>query len=469
MRTFFASISVTVLILCTVGQAGADLHDPAQAADYLIIAPADLLQSYPWIQQLAAWRSQHGRTAMIVAADSIWTEFGNGLPSDTTLKDFLFYVYDHWSAPHLRDVFIIGWHDLVPSHIDSTGGAAALTDYYYAVRENSPMLPLFSVGRLPWSPSQTPQLYDYYSKVVAYESQPEAPWQTRLQLIADFRDQAFNFEDASEGTIVNLNSSITVTRDYCDHPQGDPWHGDSSGIMQHLNDGSLIVAPFSRADFGTWGSGLHLTPQNLRTLSNGARLPIVLGIELDVNVNDFAVSGIPRALLENPDGGAIAYFGMSNFCFVMTTVMYRQSFFQVAAADTPRVLGDVWRYAAAISPSPDIHAMWEMLLGDPGLRLPAIHADTKDFAPQPSSLSLSCYPNPFNPSTQIQFELNRTEHVKLEVMNVLGQHVATLVDAPQIAGSHTVTWSGADHPSGLYFAVLEAGSVRHVTKMMLLK
>jgi hypothetical protein len=44
-----------------------------------------------------------------------------------------------------------------------------------------------------------------------------------------------------------------------------------------------------------------------------------------------------------------------------------------------------------------------------------------------------------------------------------------LVDGYIPAGSHQVEWNGRDYPSGLYFAVLETGSVRQVRKMMLLK
>jgi len=458
------------LLLCTASYA--NLHDTANRADYLIITPQNVIQSNAWIPQLADWRNQHGRTAMLVPSDSIWTEFGNGTPSDTTLKAFLFYAYDHWSAPQLRDVFIIGWHDLVPSHIDSSfWEEPALSDYYFAVRDSSQYgLPLISIGRLPWSPSQTPQLYNYYNKIVAYETQPPAPWQRRVHLIADSTEQSFAFAEASDASVEGLDSSVTILRNYVDYPQGDPRHGDSTLFMRNWNDGSLVVAPFSRADFGTWGYGLHLTPDNLGTLSNGSRLPIVLGIEEDVSLSSFLLSGIPAVLLSNPNGGAIGYFGVSNYCFVGTTVSYRLGLLQVATADSQRVLGDVWRMAS-IYLLPSMQAEWVMLFGDPGLRLPAMHAAA---IPEPTAVPhetrlIGNYPNPFNPSTQIEFELKQTARVKLEVMNILGQHMDTLIDGPQAAGSHSISWNGANHPSGLYFVVLQSGNIREVKKMMLLK
>ena len=67
-------------------------------------------------------------------------------------------------------------------------------------------------------------------------------------------------------------------------------------------------------------------------------------------------------------------------------------------------------------------------------------ADTR---PQGFAL-LQNYPNPFNPSTTIPYLLPAPTHVRLEVFNVLGQHVATLIDREQAAGWHTATWHGTD-------------------------
>jgi hypothetical protein len=96
-----------------------------------------------------------------------------------------------------------------------------------------------------------------------------------------------------------------------------------------------------------------------------------------------------------------------------------------------------------------------------------------DAAPKVYELSNN-YPNPFNPSTQIQYAVPRASNVSLIIYNVLGQQVRTLVDGPQNAGRFTVTWDGRDHSgrvvgSGVYFYRLNAGETSIVKKMLMLK
>jgi methionine-rich copper-binding protein CopC len=85
------------------------------------------------------------------------------------------------------------------------------------------------------------------------------------------------------------------------------------------------------------------------------------------------------------------------------------------------------------------------------------------------------YPNPFNPVTTISYDVPRTSHVKLEVYNVLGQSVTTLVNEPKAAGSYEVVWDGSSSgghkvASGIYFYRFTAdNNVIDTRKMMLLK
>ncbi len=79
------------------------------------------------------------------------------------------------------------------------------------------------------------------------------------------------------------------------------------------------------------------------------------------------------------------------------------------------------------------------------------------------------YPNPFNPTTTIAYALPETGRVKLEVFNILGQEVSTLVDEIMPAGSHEVVFDASAVPSGIYFYRLTHDGYSDTKKMALVK
>jgi len=79
------------------------------------------------------------------------------------------------------------------------------------------------------------------------------------------------------------------------------------------------------------------------------------------------------------------------------------------------------------------------------------------------------YPNPFNAKTSITYQVPKASDVRLEVYNLAGQKVATLVNGIQTAGRHVVTWDGSEAASGIYFYKLSAGDHTSMKRMALLK
>ncbi|TFH57931.1 MAG: T9SS type A sorting domain-containing protein [Candidatus Zixiibacteriota bacterium] len=84
------------------------------------------------------------------------------------------------------------------------------------------------------------------------------------------------------------------------------------------------------------------------------------------------------------------------------------------------------------------------------------------------------YPTPFNPSTSIHFSIPRHGRVRIDVFNLLGQSVTTLIDKEIDAGVHSVSWdgrnaAGTEAANGIYFYRLEAGEFTATRKMMMIK
>ncbi len=94
---------------------------------------------------------------------------------------------------------------------------------------------------------------------------------------------------------------------------------------------------------------------------------------------------------------------------------------------------------------------------------------------QPTGFALDQnYPNPFNPTTQIAFSIPAQMHVSVTIFNILGEKVATLVNANLSAGEHLLTWNALNQngemmPTGVYFYRLSTPTFTAVKKMLLLK
>jgi hypothetical protein len=78
-------------------------------------------------------------------------------------------------------------------------------------------------------------------------------------------------------------------------------------------------------------------------------------------------------------------------------------------------------------------------------------------------------PNPFNPTTRISFSLPEASHVKLEIYDLLGRKVATLVDEPMDAGEHEIGWDASGFSSGVYLVRLSSDNQVATIKLVLLK
>jgi hypothetical protein len=89
---------------------------------------------------------------------------------------------------------------------------------------------------------------------------------------------------------------------------------------------------------------------------------------------------------------------------------------------------------------------------------------------QPGKFALrGAYPNPFNSTVRIDFELPQSAQTTLRIYNMVGQQVATLLDRSLVRGTHSVVFHGDELSSGLYFARLESAGRVANTKLLLLK
>jgi hypothetical protein len=479
--------------LCFALIAVADLHDTDNSADYLIISSSDVIQQNGWIQNLADWRDDHGRVSMIVSTEEIFDEFGDGTPSDTTLKEFLHFARLSWTPPQLQYVFFIGHHDIVPSHIQQDSRPEPQTyfsDYFYATEiETEDYLPVLSIGRFPWSPTFNESLPDYYSKIIAYETAPEADWQRRVHFVTDSVEEGLlsvDWEEFAEGLIGDLPLFYQGIRDFMGASQDNPNFANLDTILQNWNEGNYLFSYVGRGSGCLWSEVYQIDSADLGDLNNQSRLPIIIpycaGREFEMSEDSLFTGCIPYNLLSNPNGGAIGYIAKSNIGWMGASSLYIHQAISAATDDSVATMGEMWRHgledlisstgSQIIGTSIGQTVFGSILFGDPALRLPdrTTAADENPNPELPSSIALlGNYPNPFNSITTIKYTVPSAARISLAIYNVEGREVETLVDNIVNAGEHTVRWNASAQASGIYFAMLRSGVVTKTAKLVYLK
>ena len=81
----------------------------------------------------------------------------------------------------------------------------------------------------------------------------------------------------------------------------------------------------------------------------------------------------------------------------------------------------------------------------------------------------NCYPNPFNPTTMITFQLSKSSDINLTIYDIAGREVATLFNGEKPAGIYSLPWNASNSSSGVYFYKITAGNFSQVKKMVLIK
>jgi hypothetical protein len=79
------------------------------------------------------------------------------------------------------------------------------------------------------------------------------------------------------------------------------------------------------------------------------------------------------------------------------------------------------------------------------------------------------YPNPFNPSTTIKYDIPRSSFVQMTIYDILGREVSRLINQNLSPGRYEIVWDGTNYASGTYFYKLEAGTFTDIKKMILVK
>ncbi len=372
------------------------LASPANGADYVIVAPAEMI---PAVQPLAAHRAAQGLRTMVVDVQDAYDEFAHGRPDPEAIRDLAAYAYANWQPPapaylllagdgnyDFKDNLGFGEPSYVPPYLadaDPWFGETA-ADNRYACVSGDDTLPDLHLGRLPVKTAA--EAAAVVAKILAYEAAPPgADWHGRVLLAADNADSGGDYDThADDLADAYLPAPYAATRVYYKVSHATA-AAAKAAILATIGEGRLLVYYSGHAAIDFWASEHLLDVADARTLTNGDRLPFAVpmtcleGYYIHPSRVDLDLSSLAETLVRNPAGGAIASWSPTGMGLFDGHSYLDRALFQALFHDGNYRLGPATTQAklalyAGTGGYRDLLDTY-LLLGDPALALNVLPAD----------------------------------------------------------------------------------------------
>ncbi|MEK6301734.1 MAG: C25 family cysteine peptidase [Acidobacteriota bacterium] len=344
-------------------------RSPANAADFVIITPADLVGVIGPLRDLR--QAERYKVALVEVAD-IYDEFNFGHKSPQAIKDFLVYAATNWKlAPRFvlfagdasfdaRNYLGLGYNDLVPTKLVDTNFLETASDDWFADFNNDGVSEM-AVGRLPVRDAE--ETATVVSKLISYSQ--TKPFES-VALVSDAND-GFNFEQASAQLRPLFPSSLKVD----EIRRGELDSAKAKALLlEAINRGQKLINYVGHGSANQWRGDL-LTSADASALTNKDRLPVfVMMTCLNGYFHDAAANSLAESLIKAGHGGAIAVWASSGMTLPAAQVAINREFYRLLfAGNTDAItLGEATRRAKSAAGDRDTRLTWT-LLGDPTMRI----------------------------------------------------------------------------------------------------
>ncbi|HEU5182492.1 MAG TPA: C25 family cysteine peptidase [Candidatus Polarisedimenticolia bacterium] len=389
------------------------LLDPANEADYIIIAHPSLIDTSPdsaYSQFVDHLQTQRGLAVRLVFIQEIYDAFSNSIEDPEAIRTFLAYAHDNWIGPAGTAaapayLLLVGdatldpknnlnssdYIKLVPTTImlyDQTVLKYHSSDAWLASFLGDDQSPDILFGRIPARTMASAE--GVFAKLRAYDTAPPAgAWRAAGYFLADVgnvQQETDLFEGEEDAIAARFAPPFTGTKQYYARPPYNAPVGGTNNpndpitqqfkadFVSRWNTAPPLIASFSgHGAFDILGNDLVLRPADVALLTNGPFQPFFYNSDcLTGGFHAVGVESIAEAFLESAGGGAIGYFAPSglSFTFFAETVsdkLYSDLF----GPEKVRELGPLtWRARDALFQSGAIADMQGFtFLGDPSLRL----------------------------------------------------------------------------------------------------
>ncbi len=291
-----------------------DLLAPATAAEYVVIAPAELLAA---AAPLADHRAGQGLTTLLVDLQDVYDQLNGGVADPAAIRGFLAAARQGWAVPprwvvlagagtyDYRDNLGFGGNLIPPKLVASDLSAPSLfaTDAWFADVEGEDGVPELAVGRIPVTTEA--QLSAFVDKLIAYETAPEHPGEDRVIVAADQPDAGGDFTADALRLTELLPSGFTAPS--VSLPDFPNTAAARQALFAELAAGAGVLAYLGHGGVDRLaGEGL-LTSADVAGLANGDRLPIVSAVTCHIGLAALpGFDALGEILVREPSGGAIA-------------------------------------------------------------------------------------------------------------------------------------------------------------------
>lgn len=390
---------------------------------------------------------------------------------------------DHFTVKAGSTLAITAAAGILVNDYDPEGDAVSATSVTDYVDHGT--LSVFADGHFNYTPTAGYTGYDYFDYRVTDGTNNLETGRVHFQVVATDRPPVAQVESYTVVKNVPLTVAVPglLANDF--DPDGDAVA--ATLISDDVDHGSLAVFPDGHFTYtpatgftGTDSFIYHISANGASALATVTltvydpnRAPIATGDYYYAPVSGSIAIPAAAGILRNdidPDGNAISAILISNYVDHGTLSVFADGHFNY----TPTLFYsgiDRFTYQMKDSNNATASAVVTIFVGvtsDPASPVPLPPADGERFG-----LSVPT-PNPFNPTTRIDFRVDGTARTSLRVFDVRGALVRTLVDEDLPAGDHTVQWDGRDDQgapasSGAYFVALSSGSDLASRKIALVK
>ena len=352
-----------------------DLFESANAADYVAIGPAELLEP---LDPLLEHRAAQGLQVMSIPVEVIYNQFSHGVPEPDGIRAFLRYINDNWeTAP--KYVLLVGdasydprgyisdlENNQLPTYfVQTTFGGETASDILFTQLDGDQLLDI-ALGRIPAKKPKQVQIF--IEKLIAYEQQGHDEWQQRILAISDGQDPIFEAE--AEAFLNQFPSDYQTELIATDT--------NSAGGLEHVIDGiengNLVVSYFGHGSIDMWGKDQLFSVKEAADLRNENRLPVVMTMScLNGLFTHPEIESLAETLLWNPEGGAVAVLAPTSLTLTTDQTILSQAFIKNLSDYPEASIGEILLKAQQEIPNKNPGAvevlLTFLLFGDPAMRL----------------------------------------------------------------------------------------------------